>query len=193
MARSPNTTSKLRELIPRRQAAIRRASNFSGLHFMAAGLYLATGMRPRHPLTSDRPSGRARTLRRLPLALAPLAGAAHITRALQPTPAARVTSRVLNGLTIGIAVAEVGAAAVQSLRPDGLDAPWHGRGRLMRGTWSNLTAPIAFGATGLLGLLLEHEEDRDAERRAQPERQPGLVDRIFARQRPRVDRVIVHV
>lgn len=186
--------NKVRELIPRQRPEPRHdPPAFSGLHWLAAGLFLTTGLQATRPLAGQRTARRTATIRRLPLAIAPLAGAAQIAHAMRPGPATRNASRVLNGLALGIAAAEIAAVTVDALTPDGRAAPWHGGGRIARGGWANLAAPLAFGATGALGMIIEREERLEAARRTKRGHDGRILDRIMPRRRPRVERVVVHV
>lgn len=128
--------------------------DYSGLHWMAAGLFLAAG--------AEAAFGERRgdyrppeALRWAPLVAAPLAIAAQAARAIAPTRTTRVASQVANAVAVAVGAAGlVGSVnAVRHLHQYDLDYE-----PSLLETIPSL-APLAFGAVGVLGLLLDSEDD----------------------------------
>lgn len=169
-----------------------------GLHWVVAGLLLATGAETavsQRIEAGRRAAAPLRVLRWAPLLLAPLAGAAQVASALRPLPENRRAARVANGLAIAVAAAAAAAGLAESIRPAPTPLGWEGRIARRRGrrAWHRLLAPLAFGAAGALGLLIDRHEREEAERIARLERRARVVERLVPRRRARLDRVVIHV
>lgn len=178
--------SRALALVPRNASRDHEAPASSPeLRWTAAALALATGA------TATRPDG-ARTIRRLPLVLAPVLGAAHVVASRTADPRARAAVRALGVVALGVSAAELVLAASRALSRRDREGAWRGGHRPARRPMHDLLAPVAFGATGLLTLLLEREERRRAQ--ARRDRRPtGIVERILPRRKSRVERIVVHV
>lgn len=161
----------LRELLPERPREKRPArrpiehthaledfqdnhQDYSGLHWMTAGLFLAAG--------AEAAFGERRgdyrppeALRWAPLVAAPLAIAAQAARAIAPTRTTRVASQIANAVAVAVGAAGlVGSVnAVRSKHQYETDYE-----PSLLETIPSL-APLAFGAVGVLGLLLDGEDD----------------------------------
>jgi hypothetical protein len=163
---------------------------FPALHWMAAGIFIAAGI--------EAAFGRRRgdapdDIRWAPLVVAPLAGVAHVLRAVAPSAATRLATQLLNGVAVGVGT--IGAASstwsvVESRRYDGYGGPR--RKPLFKRIPS--LAPLTFGAAGALGLLLDREEQADAVEHALLERRARIVERLVPRPpRRRLERIVVHI
>lgn len=114
-----------------------------------------------------------------PLVLAPLAAAAQLTHALRPSEGTRTATRVLNAAVVGVGAAELVDSLLSSRdgeRPSA--APW------------------VFGSVGVLGWLLDRQEDEIREGREEREaleRRASIVERFVPRRRSKLDRIVVHV
>lgn len=169
------------------------APAFQRLHWVAAGLFLAAGAEA--ALAARRTgSEMPGPLRWAPVIAAPLAGAAHAARAMRPSAATRTAASLLNGLAIGVGAAGVLAGAYaarsQRARRRAWSLPPDHRPLAERIT---AAAPLTFGATGILGLVLDHEEQSEADARHRLERRASLVERLVPKRRARIDHVVVHV
>lgn len=193
MRTASEITARARARLTRRKSDSSPNASLTGLHWLAAGLFLATGAQALRPLGAARPTRGVERLRRLPLALAPIAGAANAALAMRPRQSTRNAALVVNGVAIGIAAVGIAGTALGALVPERRGAPWHGARRPIRSGFVDLAAPIAFGATGLLGLLLEREVRHARARDERLQRKARVLDRIVPRRRARVDRVVVHV
>lgn len=167
------------------------------LHWMAAGLFVATGAEAlaSRRLAADVEGQRRQPWRLLglaPLVVAPLAGAAHAAEAVRPVPRTRRLARWLDGFAVGAAAVAAAAGAFSTARWS-RDPRWYRRGRTTRLSLLDAVAPLAFGATGALGLLLEREEREEAKRRHRLARRARLMDRLLPRRRAKIDRIVVHV
>ncbi len=184
------------------------ATAFPALHWMTAALFLAAGAEAALLAQNERtPAGvgprsaraalaeLATTLRdpavAAPLLAAPLAGAAHAARVLSPTPRARQISRLLDGVAAGVAVAGAARVAYNALaRGEGgrTGAQPRPRPRL-----AGAVAPLTFGATALLGLILEREEERERRELQRLRLRASVVERLVPRRKPRLDRIVLHI
>jgi len=172
------------------------APTFPALQWMTAALFLAAGAEAaiRHRGAGDAArSGRLDALRLASLAAAPLAAAAHGTRAFTSAPPARLATRILDGVAAGVAMAGVAGAAYNALRLENGSgtaalAPAERVRRLVA-----VVTPLGFGAAALLGLLLEHEEEREGEEIRRLHRRASVVERLVPARRPRFDHIVVHV
>jgi hypothetical protein len=193
-SRYQKARAALREMMPRRQDRMhkRAKSNhhlteheipehehgFAGLHWMTAGLFVAAGAEA--ALGQRRGDHRpADAVRWAPVIAAPMASAAQAARAIWPTPATRTLSQLVNGVALGVGAAGLLSSVRASLREaeyefDEPPAFWDRFPSL---------APLAFGAVGLLGLML----DRDEEEAAVAKPAPG------PRVRRRVKRIRIRV
>lgn len=170
----------------------RRASRGNGepasspeLRWTAAALALTTGA------TATRPDG-SRAIRRLPLILAPVLGVTQVVASRTTDPRARTMARVLGTVALGVAAAELALASYRAVSRRDREGTWRGGHRPTRREVNEFLAPVAFGATGLLTLLLEREERRHAEA-LRERRRTSLAKRIVPRRKARVDRIVVHV
>lgn len=172
----------------RRPPSVQRdALPFVPLHWLTAGLYLATGAGAMQATSTSEMqragNGSTRTLtaaRWAPAIVAPLAGTAHALRVTRPGPESRWAARLLNAAAVGAAAYAVGTTLYHTLRP-GRPMGWQERRRGAAPAWLGIAAPLAFGATGLLGLFLEREEARDAAERRRLSRKASLLERLAPR------------
>jgi hypothetical protein len=156
----------------------------SGLHWMAAGLFVAAGAEA--AVGERRGDHRAPdAIRWAPTIAAPLAGAAHAARALWPSPATRALARVADGVAIGVGAAGLANSILAAQSDESHTRGWTGR---VPGL-----APLAFAAIGILGLILQEEEEAAAEQLDALERRADIVERFVPKRRARVDRIVVHV
>jgi hypothetical protein len=194
------TTTKNTLLLRRRRATAAAADGIAGphahaapaaLHWVTAGFFAGAGFQAlvsRHP-------GRG-PVRWGALFAAQLAGTAHVARALRSTPRTCRAARVLDGVAIAVGGVTLAASVAHGLRRRQLLAGWvRGGSRLFRRPPPS--APLTLGATGILGLLLDQEEEREAEEGRRLEgggRWAGrIADRIVPRRRRRVERIVVHI
>ncbi len=168
---------------------------FAVLRILVGNLFLATGVNAtlQHLRREPRPAEAAppfgerpqqTTRYELPAAaawaptlLAPLAGAAQVVEALRPSENSLLATRILNGVAVGFGLAGIAESIYSATR----------------GTDRIPLAPLLFGYTGLLGMLLEREENRVAEEREALERRARIVERLVPRRRPRLEKIVVHV
>jgi hypothetical protein len=54
-------------------------------------------------------------------------------------------------------------------------------------------APLAFAAVGVLGMLLDREEEEIDEARDSLERRARVVERLVPKRKAKLDRIVVHV
>jgi hypothetical protein len=164
--------------------------SFSGLHWMVAGLFVAVGAEAM--LSQQRTGARIpRPLQWAPLLAAPLAGMTHVLRAVQPGPGTRIAAQVANGLAVGVGAAGVAAGLYEALQEGGTRSWPLGR----RGSFIDRAplAPLTFGATGILGALLDQEEQEEAAEQARLKQRASLVDRLVPRRRAKLDRIVIHI
>jgi hypothetical protein len=160
---------------------------FSGLHWLTAGLFAAAGAEAAfgERRGDHRP---ADAIRWAPLVTAPVAGAAHIAQAVWPCAATRAMTQVANSIAIG-----VGAAGLAN---SVYDAVTDAAGEADSRHWSERVpslAPLAFAAIGVLGLMLQDEEEDVEAEREELSRRGRIVERLVPKRRARVDRIVVHV
>ena len=142
---------------------------FAGLHWMAAGLFAAAGAEA--ALGQRRGDHRADdAVRWAPLVAAPLASAAQAARAIWPSPTTRNISKLVN--TVAVAV---GAAGLISSVRAGLSEREYQEDEEPSSWLEHVPslAPLAFGAVGLLGLLLDGEE-KEAAHASRPYERPRV-------------------
>jgi hypothetical protein len=167
------------------------AAPAAALHWVTAGFFAGAGFQA---LVSRNP-GRG-PVRWGALLAAQLAGTAHVARALRSTPRTCRAARVLDGVAIAVGGVTLAASVAHGLRRRQLLAGWlRGGSRVFRRPPPS--APLTLGATGILGLLLDQEEEREEEARRRLEgrgRWAGrIADRIVPRRRRRVERIVVHI
>ncbi len=167
---------------------------FSGLHWMAAGLFIAAGAQA--ALSQGRKDSVQRVpglVRWAPLVAAPLAGAAHAVRAARPTTASRAVSRMLDGLAIGVGAAGVASAMYSAQRERAITGGWPGSKRRALSELGSSIAPLTFGFTGILGMILDREEEQDAIAHRKLEKRARVVERLVPKRRPKLDKIVVHI
>jgi len=156
----------------------------SGLHWMTATLFLAAGAET--ALGERRGDHRAPdALRWAPLVAAPLASAVHAARALWPGRATRILSQVADGLAIGVGVAGIASSLYSAVEDDDEVSE--------RNVALPSLAPLAFAAVGVLGMLLDREEEEIDETRDSLERRARVVERLVPKRKARLDRIVVHI
>jgi hypothetical protein len=167
---------------------------FSGLHWMAAGLFIAAGAQA--ALSQGRKDSSQRVpglVRWAPLVAAPLAGAAHAVRAARPTTASRAMSRVLDGLAVGVGAAGVASAIYGAQRERAMTGGWPGSKRRAIAELGASLAPLTFGFTGILGMILDREEEQDSLAHRRLEKRARIVERLVPKRKPKLDRIVVHI
>jgi hypothetical protein len=189
-------TDRLRALLPGHDAEPDTEPSdefsFPALHWMTAAIFLAAGA---EAALGRRPGSHTNGVRWAPLLAAPLAGAAHAARALHPSRTTRVAAQLLNGVAIGVGAVGL-ASSTLALFDDDLDLPADDRFGPRRKPLSQRVpslAPLAFGAAGLLGVILDREEQSDGAAHAALERRARIVERLVPKRRGRVERIVVHV
>lgn len=164
---------------------------FPALHWMTAAVFVAAGV---EAAVGRRRGSGADEVRWGPLVVAPLAGAAHVARALLPGRVTRVAAQLLNGVAIGVGAVGIVSSTWAVIDDDAPDtASYFGPRRKPLSKRIPSLAPLAFGAAGMLGVLLDREESADAAEHHALERRARIVERLVPRRRPRVERIIVHV
>jgi hypothetical protein len=113
----------------------------------------------------------------IPVLVAPLAAAAHLTRVLKPGSSPPPTTRLLNGAVVGAGTAGLVHGFLSSRRT---------------GEPPSLT-PLALASAGVLGLILEREERARVEERRELQRRASIVERFVPRRRMKIDKIVVHV
>lgn len=188
----PIRTRTIHELIARRDEADDHDDfAFGGLHFLVAGLYLASG--------AEAALGERRGDYRLPggtrwgpLAAAPLAAAAHAGRALAPCRATRVLAQIMNGVAVAVGAAGLASSVASALGDTDDDSFFGRRRRSLRERIPSL-APLAFGMAGVIGAMIDHQEEEAATTQARLERRARVVERLVPGRKPRLDRIVVHI
>jgi hypothetical protein len=165
-------------------------TRFDALRLLAAELLLVTGIgatvdvltRAREA-QKDRIPG-LRTRGDLPLAavwgpalLAPVAAAAHVRLARDPSQEATRASQLLDAAVIALGVAELASSVT---------------GMQARKRTPSL-APLALASAGLLGLVITHRERAVEEEQHRLRRRARIVERLVPQRRARLDRIVVHV
>ena len=153
------------------------------LHWMTAALYVAAGAET--ALGERRGDYRTDAVRWAPLLAAPIAGAAHVARALWPNRNTRSAADIANGLAIAVGVIGVASSVYNA----------YAEPTLPDETWSERLpslAPLAFAAVGVFGMLLDREEEEAEEMRAQLERRARVVERLVPKRKPKLDRIVIH-
>ena len=142
---------------PERSNAHTFPTDTSGMHWLTAGLFVAAGVEA--AVGERRGDYRPDPIRWAPLVAAPIAGAAQAARALWPSSTTRMVAQLANGVALG-----VGAAGLASSVSSAMDLAEYDEDEsptLLERMPS--LAPLAFGAVGLLGLLLDSDELEDDE------------------------------
>jgi hypothetical protein len=127
--------------------------DYGALHWMTAGLFVAAGAEA--ALGERRGDYRPDPVRWAPFVVAPIAGAAQAARALWPSDTTRVIAQLANGIALGVGAAGLASTVSDVVREHRVlneaehDAIEH----------VPSLAPLAFGAVGLLALLLDNEDD----------------------------------
>ena len=156
----------------------------SGMHWMAAALYAAVGAET--ALGERRGDYNApEAVRWAPLIAAPVAAAAHGARALWPNEATRKAATIANGLAVGVGAAGIASSVYSALSEREPETHWSERVPSL--------APLAFAAIGLLGLMLEREEEEVEETRHRLERRARVVERLVPKRKPKFDHIVVHI
>lgn len=165
---------------------------FSSLQWLTAGIFLVAGADA--VLRERKTPGRLTELVRwAPLLAAPLAGAAHAARALRPNRATRLAAQVLDGVAMGVAAAGIGRVLYETAADSSAGAPWTSGPRHRARALSRTVAPLTFGATGVLGLILDREEQDEQAAQRRLRRRASVVERLVPKRRPRLDHVVVHI
>jgi hypothetical protein len=162
---------------------------FPALHWMTAAVFIAAGI---ESAFGQRRGNDLDGVRWAPLLAAPLAGAAHAARALQPTRATRIAAQFLNGVAIGVGIAGFASSTWAVVEDERLRADFGPRRKPISKRLPSL-APLAFGAAGMLGILLDREEREDARAHQALERRARVVERLVPKRRPRLDRIVLHI
>lgn len=153
---------------------------------MTAGLFVAAGAEA--ALGERRGDYRpAEAIRWAPFVAAPIAGAAQAARALAPSDATRLIAKIASAAAIGVGIAGLINSVAASRKVHEYDDD----DRIPVPDRIPSLAPLAFGAVGLLALLLDHEEEEDeaerekemrrAKKKAAPRSRRGHVRRIRIR------------
>lgn len=184
---------QLRKQLPTRGDARPHANKEEGfrtLRMVAAELLLVTGIgatvdvltRSTEPQPARIPGGSS--TERAPLAavwgptlIAPLAAAAHVRMASEPSPNAARASRFLDAAVVALGLAELVASFTRF--PSRRRTP--------------SLAPLALASAGMLGLVVSREERVAARERRQLERRAAVLERLVPRRRPKLERVVLHV
>lgn len=169
------------------------SAEFKGLRMLAANMLLLASVditldslgqakkqaRPPYPHGSPGPERGALStaVGWLPAVLAPLAAAAHVKHAVDPTVPSATVTRVLNAAAVGAGVAGLVDAFVTARRNRSVPS----------------LSPLALASAGVLGLIVEREERDVRELRRRLERRAELMDRFVPRRRGRLDRIVVHI
>lgn len=202
----PKAMDRLTDKLSRRRAraAEEEAQGaFRTLHWLAAALFVAAGaetaLRAQRSPGTPGPQGTREALASFaamlrdptqlaPLLTAALAAAAHAARASNDSQRARAGTRLLDGVAAGMAVAGAVRAAYNALAPERAGAVAIGRPRL-----APSVVPLTFGATAVLGLILEHEERRERQALERLRRRASIVERLVPQRRTRLDRIVLHI
>jgi hypothetical protein len=166
---------------------------FSGLHWMAAGMFIAAGAQAALSQSKSNSQRVPGLVRWAPLVAAPLAGAAHAVRAARPTTTSRALSRVLDGLAIGVGAAGVASSIYTASRERTITGGWPGSRRRALTELGSSLAPLTFGITGILGMILDREEEQDSLAHRKLEKRARVVERFVPQRKPKLDRIVVHI
>ncbi|MEX2284349.1 MAG: hypothetical protein WEE89_17805 [Gemmatimonadota bacterium] len=161
---------------------------FSGLHWLTAGLFVAAGAEAAFGARRGE-YRRPDAIRWAPLVTAPVAGAAHVAQAVWPSSTTRVLTQVANSMAIGVGAAGLANSVYAALTEAGASDE-------ERQSWLESMpsfAPLAFAAIGVLGLMLQDQEEDVDEEREQLKRRGRIVERFVPKRRARLDHIVVHV
>jgi hypothetical protein len=172
---------------------------FTALHLFSADLLLLTGanatlhfLRSRSAAEATRGAAteydldhdRFRTPSRLPgaaawapLLIGTLGSAVQTVHALQPSERTDLAARTLSGVALGLGLVGAANRAAAAVRGD---EPFS-------------IAPLLFGYAGLLGFLVDRQENKVAEEEADLERRASIIERFVPRRRTKIERIVVHV
>ena len=183
----------LREHFPelRRHTSEEHPSGLSavdGVQLLTAELLLFTGVgsaleslrRSRETQPTDGTSissALRRPTRFGPVLLGAAAAAAHVVYAFRPTERTRLATRTFDLAVAGIGLLSLADEIAQARRDGGVPA----------------ASPAALASAGLLGILIDRSETRQAAERERLERRASVVERLVPRRRSRLDRIVVHV
>ncbi|HEX6559645.1 MAG TPA: hypothetical protein VF021_09280 [Longimicrobiales bacterium] len=170
-SRYQKARNAVKQMLPKRrpmarpqETVVEGEKDYKALHWMTAGLFVAAGAEA--ALGERRGDYRTDAIRWAPFIAAPLAGAVQAARALWPSPTTRVVSQLVNGIALGVGAAGL-ASSVSDIISEHkyLDDDEHG-------TVDHVPslAPLAFGAVGLLALLLDSTDEAEPEPPARPRR-----------------------
>jgi len=171
---------------------------FTGLRLFTAKLLLSTGVNATlYYLRERRSSPRAEAATRagyaavapsptgggssaaafVPAMLGTAACAMQVRNSLMPSDRNHAASTLLNGAVVGMGVAGAAEAVISAVR----------------GNRHFSVAPLLFGYTGVLGFLLDREEDHVAEHATRLEHRARIVERFVPRRRTKIDKIVVRV
>jgi hypothetical protein len=133
-------------------------------------------------------------MRAVPALVAPLSMSAHLVHALRPTQRSRALARAADVLAIAAGTVGIASSMLAALEDEDQRVML---GRLPRRAKDRLPslAPLAFALGGVLGLLLDGEERRQAQQLARlerAERRARVVERLVPKRRGRMDRIVLH-
>lgn len=169
------------------------SSAFGPLRALAAELLLITGVevtraalaaRKRQEAWQDRPLDFERrdpdrwsyAASLAPALLAPMAAAAHLKQILRPSGPTTTANRLLNAAVLGVGLVELAGPLLRGRQGDRSSLP-----------------PLALASVGLLGLVLERQEQAARRDRQRLQRRADVVERLVPRRRPKLDHIVVHV
>ena len=156
---------------------------FSRLHWMTSALFLASGAET--AFGERRGDYRAPdAVRWAPLVAAPLACAAHAARAISSDPQTRRVAQIMNAVAVGVGAAGMASSVYATIQDRHEDDT-----RSLLGSLPSMS-PLAFAAVGVLGFLLDGEEQDEAAERRELRRQLHDAN-SRKRRRGRVKRIIV--
>jgi hypothetical protein len=159
--------------------------SFGKLHWMTSALFLASG--------AETAFGERRgdyrppdAVRWAPLVAAPLACAAHAARAVAPSAQTRRVAQMMNAVAVGVGAAGMASSLYSTIQDRHEDDT-----RSLLGSLPSLS-PLAFAAVGVLGFLLDGEEqDEAADRRELKRHIHSLSATRKKKRRGRVRRIVV--
>ena len=150
---------------PRPVDELHEGDELNSMHWLTAGLFVAAGAEA--ALGERRGDYRPDPVRWAPLIAAPIAGAAQAARALWPSRTTRMVAQLANGVALGVGAAGLASSINSSRTAHEFDED---DPRSIVERMPSL-APLAFGAVGLLAMLLDSDEPRKP-------RKPALVIRV---------------
>jgi hypothetical protein len=160
--------------------------SFGRLHWMTSALFLASG--------AETAFGERRgeyrppdAIRWAPLIAAPLACAAHAARAVSPNPQTRRVAQIMNAVAVGVGAAGMASSVYSTIQERHEDDT-----RSLLGSLPTMS-PLAFAAVGVLGFLLDGEEQDEAADRRELRRHLQDLSTHKSRRRKKSRRVVVRV